>query len=138
LSLLQFKAWMAEHVFLTMALVIALTVLVMVASSHALQAFYLRLFQIAIVSQFGIGLAALVMAGTSGDHALIPLGAAVLGITATTYYAGMEMRGEAGRQFNAAKKELALKDAELAKLRDGSAIRLVVEPATTKPPGNAG
>lgn len=126
---------MAEHVFLTIALVIALTVLVTVASRHALKAFYLRLFQLSILSQIGIGIAALVMAGTSGDRTLIPFGAAVLGITAMSYYAGMGMSGELGRQLGAVKSDLTVKDAELKKARDSNAIRLVVEPAGTKAPG---
>lgn len=119
------KAWMADHVFLSVAIAVLLTVILMLLARDTLKRLHLRLFQIATLSLIGIGMVVI----TSGlnDRHMLSIGAAILMAAALGYYAGMRLKTESGGSLKAANDELANTRAELKKLKENPAIRLVVE-----------
>ena len=116
---------MANHVFLSVAIAVLVTVILMLLARDTLKRLHLRLFQIATLSLIGIG--AVVIAGSLNDRHMLSIGAAIVMAAALGYYAGMRLRTENGGSLKAAQDELASTRAELQKLKANPAIRLVVE-----------
>lgn len=96
------KAWMAEHVFVSIGFAVAATILVMIVARDALKKFNLRLFQLATLSQIGIAIAALTTGPNAGGSTLLSLSLAIIAAALLSYYAGMQMRAEPAAQTGAA------------------------------------
>jgi hypothetical protein len=122
-------------VFLTIAIAVALTVLFMIVARDALKKFYVRLFQLALLTQMAIGVAAVAMGAGTSFNTVLSLAAALIAAALLALYAGTKMRGDAEKQLAETKGKLDSAIAELQRHKDNSAIRLVVEPAQGKPSG---
>jgi hypothetical protein len=116
----QAKAWMADHLFLTVGAAVVLTVIAMFVARDALKHFYLRLFQLASLCGLAVGLT------------VLTIGGAAIGVVLVSYYAGMRMRQEREAHLKSARNDLATKDAELRQAKEQTSIRLVVEPPKAK------
>lgn len=124
-SVLEIKAWMASHVFLTIGIAIALTVLLVVVARDALNKFYLRLVQLSGISVASIGVAALVIGAPQFDQTLLSIGGACLALGVLTVFGAWWMYVE----YAAAVQKF--KD-EIKQSKDNTALRLVLEPAQAK------
>ena len=130
---MQIKAWMADHVFVSIGIAVGLTVLFMVVARDTLKKFHLRLFQLATLSQIGIGIAALATGSGASATTYLSLGGAIIAAALLSHYAGTRMSIEQSGQLNVVKDDLARRDAELKNLKDNSAVRVVVEPLSARP-----
>jgi hypothetical protein len=126
MSLADIKAWMADHVFLTLAIAVILTLLGMWASSELLRKFHLRLLQTAAIAMVA---SALWVISLGVPNAWLMLGGAagaVAGVLA--FYAGTRLD--------------AIQDAEIAKLKadlkkatTAQPLHFVIDPAQAKAAG---
>jgi ABC-type transport system involved in cytochrome bd biosynthesis fused ATPase/permease subunit len=128
----QAKAWMADHLFLTVGAAVVLTVIAMFVARDALKHFYLRLFQLASLCGLAVGLTAITTGLRGSDQTVLTIGGAAIGVVLVSYYAGMRMRQEREAHLKSARNDLATKDAELRQAKEQTSIRLVVEPPKAK------
>ena len=133
---MQVKAWMAEHVFLTVALAVVLTMVVMVLAGRLLERLHLRLFQLATLCGIALGILALVMGVRAGnDHTLLEIGTGMLAVACLSYYAGSKLSSEHVQRHKKTLADLERVTDEYRRHKENSAVRLVVEPAGSKGEG---
>lgn len=120
------KAWMANHVFLTIAIAIGLTLVVMWVSSEVLRKFHLRLVQAAGIAAIAAGLWIVSMGLSNAWLMLGGAAAAVAGILA--FYAG-------SRLDHVMSAEIAKLKAELGKAKSTQPLHFVIDPAQAKAAG---
>jgi hypothetical protein len=116
MSIADVKAWMADHVFLTIGIAVALTFVLIWVSSEVLRRFHLRLLQTAAVTTVGCGLWVVSM-GLS--NVWLMLAGAAAG--ALSFYAGTRLDS-----LNSA--EIAKLKAELGKAKTATPLHFVIDP----------
>lgn len=95
-DIVAIKAWMASHVFLTIAIVVVLTLVIMMVATDTLKNLHLRLFQAATACLVGLAVSLIVYG--SNDMYLVTMGAGVLLATAVAFFAGTRMRIESAQR----------------------------------------
>lgn len=77
MDLMQIRAWMAEHVFLTVGIAVVATIVIILLARDTVKNFHLRLFQISSLSSLALAGMALYVGAVSGDRNVMIIGAAV-------------------------------------------------------------
>jgi len=119
MSIADIKAWMADHVFLTIGIAVALTFVLIWVSSEVLRRFHLRLLQTAAVTTVGCGLWVVSM-GLSNVWLMLA-GATAAAAGALSFYAGTRLDS-----LNSA--EIAKLRGELNKAKTTQPLHLVIDP----------
>jgi uncharacterized protein (DUF3084 family) len=126
MSIADIKAWMAAHVFLTIAIAIGLTLIGMWISSEVLRRFHLRLLQTAAVVAVMSGVWVVSMGLSNAWLMLGGAAGAVAGLL--VFYAGTRLDS-----LNSA--EIAKLKAELGKAKTAQPLHFVIDPTQAKAAG---
>lgn len=123
MDIVTIKAWMADHVFVTVGMAMGLAILLVLVAHHFIKSFYERLFEFNTVCGVGLSGLTLYLGSTGGDRSLVWIGLAILATTIVGFLAGRKMHGRV-------KSKLDSLDKDHKRLKENSAIRLTLEPAS--------
>lgn len=131
------KAWMAEHVFVTVAaaagLAVILTMLVLFVASASKRHLWRWLFRLMSLTGAALGVTAIALGVRTGTTGMLEVGIGYVVATLVGYCAGMRYAREHEGEWVAVQAALEKAKADIAKLKDQNAsIRLVVDPQTLK------
>ena len=124
MSIADIKAWMAAHVFLTIAIAVGLTLALIWLSSEVLRRFHLRLLQAASAALLAAGLWVLSM-GIPSSTILMAAGAGIGLAACLTFYAGTRLDSIAGAR-------IASLEADLKKAKGTQPLHFIVDPGQAK------
>ncbi|MDZ4843439.1 MAG: hypothetical protein SH859_15040 [Hyphomicrobium aestuarii] len=126
MSIADIKAWMADHVFLTIGIAVALTFVLIWVSSEVLRRFHLRLLQTAAFTAVACGLWVVSM-GLSNVWLMLAGAAAAAG-GGLAFYAGTRLDAITSA-------EIAKLNSELGKAKTATPLHFVIDPAQAKAAG---
>ncbi len=124
MSITDIKAWMAAHVFLTIGLAVAVTLVLIWVSSEVLRRFHLRLVQAASFALVAAGFWVMSM-GVPANTLLMAAGAGVALAACLTFYAGTRLDSITGAR-------IASLEAELKKAKSTQPLHFIVDPGQAK------
>lgn len=72
------RAWMSDHVFLSVGIAVVATALIILLARDTFKQFYLRLYQLSVLSGVGLSATCLYLGAAGGDRNILVVGGAML------------------------------------------------------------